>query len=107
MKEYSGHNGVIIGCKEYTQGIKQLINRLVKEAQYRDDLYQEVYLILLEMDETKLKDLHFSGGLMPFVNRIITNQFNSKSSEFYRKYKRWNINRSDLTIHTDNDDDED
>lgn len=54
----------------------------------RDDLRAEVALILLETDERKLIEMHANGGLKYYTVRIIINSILSKSSPFYKRYRR-------------------
>lgn len=51
------------------------------------DLYQECLLILLEQPDKKIIELHSKGELKPFFIRIVQNNYNSKTSQFYKKYK--------------------
>jgi DNA-directed RNA polymerase specialized sigma24 family protein len=60
-----------------------------------EDLKQEVMLILLEYDRTKLqaiwdkpKSLGGISGLRYFAIRIALNQYRSSTSPFYKKFKR-------------------
>lgn len=76
-----------------------VVNKLVKSlanAQYIDDLRQEVLLILCELPEDKLISLYTRGELLRYTVGIIKNQYNSKTSTFYRKYKLYNLIRQDL-----------
>ena len=57
---------------------------------YKDDLAQEIWLILLGYDKDKLKELHTKNQLRFFIAKIITNQYFSKTSTFYKKYKKFN-----------------
>lgn len=62
-----------------------------------DDFTQEIYLILLEYDEEKLIEIYNKNQLKFFIVRIIQNQYNSKNSPFYMKYKRYQLRASELT----------
>jgi len=68
---------------------------------YPDDLAQEIYLILLEYDNDKLKDIFDKKQINFFLSRIIMNQVFSKNSPFYYKYKRWDENKNELDYTTD------
>lgn len=57
-------------------------------ASYADDLRQEVALTLLNLDAVRLNDIAEDGKLSAFVTRIVRNQWCSKTSDFYRKYRR-------------------
>lgn len=72
---------------------------------YCDDLRQEIALTLLCMDNDRLNDIAEDGKLPAFIGRIVRNQWCSKTSDFYRKYRRneqtsytpevWNIANED------------
>lgn len=70
-----------------------------------DDFAQEIYLILLEYDEEKLIEIYNKNQLKFFIVRIIQNQYHSKNSPFYMKYKRYQLKANELTeeIIEDND----
>ena len=54
----------------------------------RDDLKAEVALILLETEESKLLQIHASGGLRFYTVRVIMNLIQSKTSFFYKQYRQ-------------------
>lgn len=62
-----------------------------------DDFLQEIYLILLEYDEEKLIEIYNKNQLKFFMVRIIQNQYHSKNSPFYMKYKRYQLKANELT----------
>jgi hypothetical protein len=64
----------------------------------RDDLKAEVVLILLETDESKLKEIHRSGGLRYYTVRIIMNLIQSKTSLFYKLYRQQVVEITDRFI---------
>lgn len=53
-----------------------------------EDLIQEVCLILLEMDQEKLKNLYNNNELNFYITRIVMNNIKSKTSQYYYKYKK-------------------
>ncbi|MEE1069811.1 MAG: hypothetical protein U0K81_04980 [Paludibacteraceae bacterium] len=57
-------------------------------AEYSDDLRQEVLLLLMELDNTRLNDILANDKLDAFVNRIVRNMWKSKTSRFYYKYRK-------------------
>lgn len=60
------------------------------EPEYlRDDLKAEVALILLETPDTKILDLHKTSGLKFYTVRIILNLIQSKTSPFFKKFRRF------------------
>lgn len=56
----------------------------------REDLKQEIILIVCQWDEEKIIALHSRGELGFYVVRIILNQVKSKSSPFAKKYRATN-----------------
>ena len=68
------------------QIVEEIINNLPIPAIYKQDLIQEIYLILLEYNEDKLKYLIDNNMIKFFISRIITNNYYSKTSPFYKKY---------------------
>ena len=62
------------------------------------DLCQMVYLILLEYDESKLRDLWENDQINFFLARIILNQYRSSNSPFhaiFRKYQERSLSIGD------------
>ena len=53
------------------------------------DLCQMIYLILLEYDEEKIKDLWKNNEMNFFIARIILNQFRSSNSPFHTIYRKY------------------
>lgn len=54
-----------------------------------DDLEQEIYTILLEYDVDKIIDMYNKKQLKFFIVGIVTRQYFSKTSPFYKKYKKY------------------
>ena len=52
-----------------------------------EDLFQELMLILLEYDKEKLLSIYNKGYYKWFLVKTLTNQFNSNSSPFAKKYR--------------------
>ena len=48
-----------------------------------------VYLILLEYDESKLRDLWDHGQMNFFIARIILNQYRSTNSPYYKLFRKY------------------
>lgn len=55
---------------------------------YRDDLYQEVVIVLLTMPTGRLNDIADDGKLPYFIGKIVKNQYHSTTSDFYRIHRR-------------------
>lgn len=69
--------------------VEELCCNMGAEQAYLDDLVQEIYLILLEYNEDKLIKMFERKQLKFFIVRIIMNQYFSKNSPFYKKYKMY------------------
>ena len=69
--------------------IEELIKNMGIKANDKDDLLQEIYLVLLEYEEDKIIKLYNNNQLKFFIVRIIQNQYFSKNSPFYTKYKKY------------------
>lgn len=54
----------------------------------RADLKQEIFLIICEMEETKLVELYKTDKIRFHIVRIIINQIQSSNSPFYYKYRK-------------------
>lgn len=53
------------------------------------DFCQEIWLILLEYDQQKITEMWENGTLYQWVARIIKNQWNSQTSPYHCKIRRW------------------
>lgn len=69
--------------------IEELIKNMGIKDNDKDDLLQEIYMILLEYEEDKIVKLYNNNQLKFFIVRIIQNQYFSKNSPYYMKYKRY------------------
>lgn len=69
--------------------IDHALNVYKVSARWRDDLMQEVCVILLTLDNERLNEIVEDGKLSAFTTRIVRNQYRSRESAFYRKYRRY------------------
>ena len=71
---------------------KRIIEDIAKNIQvssdYYDDFVQDIYMTLLEYDNQKLNDIYEKNQIKFFIARICINNWNSKTSPFFCKYKR-------------------
>lgn len=56
---------------------------------YINDIFQELCLILMEYPNDKLNTIVAENHLNAFITGILTRQLFSKTSAFYRKYRRF------------------
>ena len=62
-----------------------------------EDLIQDIYLLLLEKDDTLIVDLHNKGELGYYLLKIARNQLLSKNSPYYIKYIKLAAQSDDIT----------
>lgn len=67
--------------------INEAIGKM-QPIELQDDLRQEVFLVLCEMDEEKLFVMYEQGYLKYFIVRTILNMAKSDRSNFYRKFRQ-------------------
>jgi RNA polymerase sigma factor (sigma-70 family) len=79
----------IISSLYTDKDITDAINKMHPE-ELRDDLRQEMFMVLLEMPEQKLKDRHSEGSLKWYLIRTMLNMIKSDRSNFYMKFRRCN-----------------
>lgn len=85
--------------------IEGLIDRFVHKDKYKEDLTQEIFLILCELGEEKLEKLRVEKKLYNYVYGIFRNQYLSGTSSFYRTYKKWDIDRQEIKeVHYEQED---
>lgn len=69
--------------------IPTIIQNVGVNDYYKDDLLQECNLILLEYNQPKIEEIYNKGDINFFLSKIICNQWNSKTSPFWKKYKKY------------------
>lgn len=77
--------------------IEILIDKYNVQSKYKEDLAQEIYLIVLTKPPELLQQLYDDKQLNFYLARIISNQYFSKTSQFYKNYKKYNMTKSDGT----------
>lgn len=73
-------SNLLITCVDYQ------LKKQPQHYQYRDDIINDAYLWLLTYDEDKLIDAAQGKHLNALITRYLQNQLFSKTSEYYRKY---------------------
>lgn len=89
--------------KEY----RKICNSIAKGTGLAEDLYQEMFLILCELPEEKLKALHGEGYLRPFIYRAMFHQFNNPYEKFYKAYRKTSVPLTQEHTHTQTEYDKD
>ena len=54
-----------------------------------DDLKQEIYIIIIDYDRDKIIEMYEKKQLKYWLVRVITNQYFSKYSTYYYKYRKY------------------
>lgn len=81
--------------------VEEIINNITKQGEVKDgeeDLAQDIYLSLLEKDDRLIEQLYEDNQLIYFITRMLINNLRSKTSPYYYKYKRYENNKTNLTI---------
>ncbi len=69
--------------------LKNHINKLTGgNKYYREEMYQELFLILAEMPNEKLEQIYKDGYLDFWIIKIISNQFKSSTSTYHHKVRK-------------------
>lgn len=80
-------------AKEKT--VEMIVDNMAVKDIYRDDLIQEIYMILLMYNQERLQEIMDKGDMRFFISKLITNNYNSKTSRFYYKFKKYNKEKTD------------
>lgn len=76
--------------------IDEACKKVAKGNDLWQDLKQELFVVLCEYDQQKLKEVIDKKQIMYFIVRILLNFYNSKTSPFYKKFKHINDEVIDL-----------
>lgn len=82
-------NQEIVYCLSYSGLVEDIARNIRVTSDYYDDFVQETYVTLLEYDNTKLNEIFDKKQIKYFVVRIMLNNWNSTTSPFYTKYKKY------------------
>lgn len=69
----------------------------ISDKQFKEDFFNDLILILLEMDNAKMNDAHENNHFNAFVTRIIINNIYSHTSRFYSTYKKFADKTTEIT----------
>ena len=77
-------------------------NKIVEEVVYNigdrgdedlKDLIQDIYINLLEKEDSLIENLYSTNQLKFYIIRMVVNNIHSKNSPYYTKYKKDKINK--------------
>jgi hypothetical protein len=80
--------------------VEELISNITKAplTEGEEDLAQDIYLALLEKNDRLIEQLYKDNQLIYFITRMLINNLRSKTSPYYYKYKRYENNKTNLTV---------
>lgn len=91
--------------------LKKLIDQCHCKLCYAEDLEQEILLILANKDESFLQELVNKKEITFYLVRIINNLYHSKTSPFYKTYRKYyelvDDCKQNNAFYTDGDKDDD
>lgn len=79
----------IIGDLEREGTVREICENMRVNKNDIDDFVQEIYMILLEYNKDKIIELYNKKQLRYFIVGIVSRQYNSNTSPFYKKYKKY------------------
>lgn len=83
-----------------TEMVKDIIKNMKVNFIDADDLEQEIYMILLEYNRDKIIEMYNNKQLKFFIVGVVQRQYNSKTSPFFKKYKKYYSLVDENTINT-------
>lgn len=87
----------IIDTNLLTTCVDYQLKKQPQHYPYRDDIISDAWVWLLTYDEKKLIDAAEHRHLNALITRYLQNQVFSKTSEYYRRYIRYDILSDDLS----------
>lgn len=84
------NNGLIDTCLDC-----QFSN--IKDKQFKEDFRNDLILIILNYDNEKLNDAHLNNHFNAFLTRIIINNIFSKTSPYYKDYRKFSDKTDEIT----------
>lgn len=90
----------IVNILAKDQVIENVVKNVCKSPvlkQNEQDLCQDLYLYLLEINNELLNRLYNNNELTYYIIGMVKNNVYSSSSNFYRTYKKFDMMTSDIT----------
>ena len=81
-------NQEIVGLISASGIVEDIARNIRVTGDYYDDFVQEMYLTLMDYDNGRLNEIFGKGQIKYFTARVCINNWSSKTSPFYCKYKR-------------------
>lgn len=77
--------------------IDEICRNLMIPKGEREDLVQEIALVMLETDDEKIEKMYNNNQINFWLTRIIKNNYFSNTSPYYRKFKKF-MSKVDMNI---------
>jgi hypothetical protein len=74
--------------------INNIFSSIIQNKDKRDLMKSDVYIMLCELDEKKLLIMYENGKIDGFIAKIILNQWNSNTSDYYKNWKNGGFRKS-------------
>ncbi len=81
--------------------IEYIARKTMTQEDTLNDLEQDIWLQLLEMDNEKLNQLYQTGQWQFFLTRIVINNIRSNTSPYYRIYRKFSALSEEMSYITD------
>lgn len=78
--------------------VQDIIANMAVKDSHKDDLFQEIILILLTYDNKRLEKVYNNKQIKFFIARILCNQYHSVHSSFYKNYKKYEDNKYNIEV---------
>lgn len=84
----------------HTSTVEKIVYKMLAASKNRfdcpDDLVQDIYILLLEKDDSLISDLYNKKELGYYILKITRNQLISDHSPYYYKYIKFGTQSDDL-----------
>lgn len=68
--------------------MNKFIYRMIPNKRDAEDFYQDLYIIMADKDQDKMKKIYDNNEMMQYVYIIIRNNLQSKNSRYYYTYRK-------------------
>lgn len=75
--------------------LKKITLKITKNNELSEELFHYCLMILLEYNQDKINEIIKKGHMKYFFVSILTNQWISSTSPFYKQYKKYNFDYDD------------
>lgn len=80
-----------------TKTIERLCKAYHSNSPYIKDLCQDLYIDLLNKDDATIHKLYTTDTFEYYIKKMLSNNINSSTSPFYKKYEQYRKNTEELS----------